>query len=109
MSGVLIALITTLAAIAPLPQFALRDTAGVVHHAEEWSKSPAVVLFFTTIDCPISNSYVPEMNRIRADYSKQGVAFYAVQTDTTIPDVEVRKHGNLPFGTAGCNGIATRV
>jgi peroxiredoxin len=92
MPGLLIALIATLAAIAPLPQFVLRDTAGVVHHEDEWSKSRAVVLFFTTIDCPVSNGYVPEMNRIRGDYSKQGVAFYAVQTDTTISDADVRKH-----------------
>jgi Redoxin len=51
-----------------------------------------VVVFFTTTDCPISNSYVPEMNRIRGEYANRGVAFYAVQTDTTIPDAEVRKH-----------------
>ena len=83
MAAILIALIGT---------FALRDTAGAIHDQTEWTKSRAVVLFFTTIDCPLSNSYVPEMNRIRADYTKRGVAFYAVQTDTTIPDAEVRKH-----------------
>ena len=77
---------------ATLPQFALRDTAGLVHHESEWSKSRAVVVFFTTTDCPLSNSYVPEMNRVRAEYEKRGVAFYAVQTDTTIPDREVRTH-----------------
>ena len=75
-----------------VPQFALRDTAGIIHHADEWSKSRAVVIFFTTTDCPISNSYVPEMNRIRAEYTNRGVAFYAVQTDTTISEAEVRKH-----------------
>src|SRR5438105_9621587 len=84
MAGLLIALMS----------FALRDTAGVVHHEDEWTKSRAVVIFFTTTDCPVSNSYVPEMNRIRADYASRGVAFYAVQTDTTIPDAEVRKHAS---------------
>src|SRR5438067_9050319 len=83
MAAILIALIGT---------FALRDTAGAIHDQTEWTKSRAVVLFFTTTDCPLSNSYVPEMNRIRADYSNRGVAFYAVQTDTTIPDIEVRKY-----------------
>jgi peroxiredoxin len=75
-----------------LTPFALRDTAGAVHHEDEWSKSRAVVVFFTTTDCPISNSYVPEMNRIRGEYASRGVAFYAVQTDTTISEAEVRKH-----------------
>ena len=83
MAAILIALIGT---------FALRDTAGAIHDQTEWTKSRAVVLFFTTTDCPLSNSYVPEMNRIRADYAGRGVTFYAVQTDTTIPDAEVRKH-----------------
>ena len=83
MAAILIALIGT---------FALRDTAGAIHDQTEWTKSRAAVLFFTTTDCPLSNSYVPEMNRIRADYAGRGVAFYAVQTDTTIPDAEVRKH-----------------
>src|SRR5438552_13725603 len=83
MAAILIALIGT---------FALRDTAGAIHDQTEWTKSRAAVLFFTTTDCPVSNSYVPEMNRIRADYAGRNIAFYAVQTDTTIPETEVRKH-----------------
>jgi hypothetical protein len=50
------------------------------------------VVFFTTTDCPISNGYVPEMNRIYSDYAKRGVAFYAVQADTSIRDADVKKH-----------------
>src|SRR5215813_11879516 len=92
MVAIWIALVTLLAAEPPLPRFALKDTAGIVHHEDEWSKSRAVVIFFTTTDCPVSNGYVPEMNRIRSDYANRGIAFYAVQTDTTIPDAEVRKH-----------------
>ena len=75
-----------------VPQFAFRDTAGRVHHEDEWAKSRAIVIFFTTTDCPLSNSYVPEMNRIAAEYRNRGVAFYAVQTDTTLSEAAVRKH-----------------
>jgi hypothetical protein len=32
------------------------------------------------------------MNRIRADYARRNVAFYAVQTDATISEAEVRRH-----------------
>jgi peroxiredoxin len=74
------------------PQFALRDTDGVLHHQDEWAKAKAVVLFFSTTDCPLSNGYIPEMNRIREIYANRGVAFYAVQTDTTIAETEVRQH-----------------
>jgi peroxiredoxin len=72
--------------------FALSDTAGILHHQDEWAKSRAVVIFFMTTDCPLSNSYIPEINRIRAEYADRGVTIYAVQTDTTISDAEVRKH-----------------
>jgi len=81
---------STLAAV--LIAFALRDTAGVVHRQDEWTTKRAVVVFFTTTDCPLSNQYVPEMNRIRAEYASRGVAFYAVQSDLTIADEDVRKH-----------------
>src|SRR5438045_34263 len=72
--------------------FALHDTDGVVHRANEWAQAKAVVVFFTTTDCPLSNGYIPEMKRIRDAYGDRGVAFYGVQTDTTIRQTEVRKH-----------------
>jgi peroxiredoxin len=74
------------------PQFHLRDTTGAAHTAAEWSGHKAVLLFFVTTDCPISNSYVPEMNRIRDEYAAQGVLTYAVQADTTTPDADVAKY-----------------
>ena len=80
------------AIVMAVPQFALRDTDGTVHRQDDWSKATAIVIFFTTTDCPLSNGYVPEMNRVRKDYSGRGVAFYAVQTDTTIAEAEVRRH-----------------
>jgi peroxiredoxin len=74
------------------PQFALRDTSGVIHTPEEWNGKKAIVVFFTTTDCPLSNNDVPEMNRTRRDFQARGVAFYAVQADTTIADADVLQH-----------------
>jgi peroxiredoxin len=79
------------AAAAPLA-FQLRDTQGAVHTQAEFAGHKAVVLFFTTTDCPIANSYVPEMNRIHDAYAARGVLFYAVQTDLTIPAADVVKY-----------------
>ncbi|HTC35050.1 MAG TPA: redoxin domain-containing protein [Bryobacteraceae bacterium] len=79
-------------AVGRHPEFALRDTRGVVHSSDEWNGKKAIVVFFTTTDCPLSNNDVPEMNRTRQDYEARGVAFYAVQADTTIADADVLQH-----------------
>src|SRR6266700_3891958 len=74
---------------AGMPRFDLRDTSGGTHSAAEWRGQKAILLFFVTIDCPVGNSYVPEMNRIREEYAKRGVVVWAVQADTTIADAKV--------------------
>ena len=95
-SAARIAALLTISALAAWShaalQFALHDTEGVEHRQNEWAQARAVVLFFVTTDCPLSNGYSPEMNRIEQAYASRGVVFYAVQGDTTIPDEEVRKH-----------------
>ena len=73
------------------PRFTLQDTTGAIHSDAEW-KGANVVLFFVTTDCPISNGYVPEMNRIAKEYGSRGVRFYGVMTDTSVPPGDVRKH-----------------
>jgi peroxiredoxin len=70
----------------------LRDTAGVEHTMREWSAAKAAVVFFVTIDCPIGNSYVPEMNRIREAYGPRGVVTWAVQADPSVPQAAVAKY-----------------
>ena len=72
--------------------FRLQDTAGAWHDAAEWRGSKAVVLFFVSIDCPISNSYAPEMQRISTRYARQGVVFYAVQPDPSRALDDVKKY-----------------
>jgi hypothetical protein len=39
------------------------------------------VLFFITTDCPIANSFAPEIQRIVGDYRPRGVTFVIVYTD----------------------------
>ncbi|MGH9666064.1 MAG: redoxin domain-containing protein [Bryobacteraceae bacterium] len=75
-----------------LPRFAFTDTAGHTHSSAEWAAKQAVVFFFVTTDCPLSNLYVPEMNRIAQKYAPRGVAFYAVQGDSTIAADVVKRH-----------------
>jgi peroxiredoxin len=75
--------------LALAPQFQLRDTQGAIHTNAEWSGAKAILLFFVTTDCPVANSYVPEMNRIHDAYAGRGVRVYAVEADTTEPDAAV--------------------
>src|ERR1019366_7939953 len=80
------------AVAASLPQFALIDTAGLTHTPADFAGKRAIVLFFVSTDCPLSNHHVPELNRIAQAYAPRGVAFYAVQGDATVPDAVVRRH-----------------
>jgi len=79
---------------AAAPHFGLRDTAGAEHTPAEWNGKKAVLLFFVTIDCPVANSYVPEMNRIRDDYTSRGVLVWAVQADPTVPQPDVVRYAH---------------
>lgn len=77
----------------------VRDIDGVEHRQAEWESKRAVVVFFTTTECPLSNGYIPEMNRLQKEYAPRNIAFYAVEVDTTIADRDIRKHAK-DFGIA---------
>jgi len=70
--------------VAAAPHFQLRDTTGGLHTQADWNGAKAILLFFVTNDCPVTNSYVPEMNRIQAAYAPKGVRSFAVQADTSV-------------------------
>jgi peroxiredoxin len=80
------------AAWCATPEFRLRDTSGAVHTGAEWEGRKAIVLFFVMTDCPVGNSYVPEMNRIREAYAAKGVSVYAVQAETSTEEAAVAKY-----------------
>jgi peroxiredoxin len=75
-----------------VPPFQLRDTGGAIHTPGEWRGQKAILLFFVATDCPVGNSYVPELNRIREAYEGRGVLIYAVQADTTVAESEVARY-----------------
>ena len=77
---------------APAWDFDLLDAAGRRHTAREWKEAPAVALFFIAAECPISNRYAPEINRIVADYATRGVAFYGVHSDQDVGAEASRRH-----------------
>lgn len=70
----------------------LRDSTGTRHTSRAWAAARAIVLVFITPDCPVSQGYVPEMNRIHGEYASRGVTVYGVQSDLAATDAEVRQH-----------------
>lgn len=83
-------LITIFCASAPLLQ--VPDTTGQIRTPCDLGNHKAAVLIFVAIDCPISNSYAPEINRIIADDKDKGIAFYVVYSDPKVSNEDVKKH-----------------
>jgi thiol-disulfide isomerase/thioredoxin len=52
----------------------------------------ASVLFFITSDCPIANSYAPEIQRICSEYGPKQVSCSLVYVDPTLTLADVKKH-----------------
>jgi RND family efflux transporter MFP subunit len=56
------------------------------------SAAKATVLLFTRADCPISNQYAPEVNRLVAAWTRRGVDFWLVYVDPKQTPSSVRQH-----------------
>lgn len=59
---------------------------------EQVERPKAVVLLFIAADCPISNSYAPEIQRLTEAYTSREVALYLVHTDTAVTADQAREH-----------------
>ena len=75
-------------AAEPMPSlFRVRsatDCQGVVHTFAATPGSKVVVLVFLGTECPISQRYVPELNRIAAEAKTNAVEFYGVVAGRTM-------------------------
>ncbi|HZL34092.1 MAG TPA: redoxin domain-containing protein [Tepidisphaeraceae bacterium] len=70
----------------------VRDITGVVRHPLEPGHGKAAVVIFISTDCPVSNGYAPEINRICKAYESRGVAFYLVHTDPALSTADAARH-----------------
>jgi hypothetical protein len=70
----------------------LSDTAGVKHQPLQLHDQKAAVFFFVAVDCPISNSYAPEINRIIKASKNKGLDFYIVYSDANLSLADAKKH-----------------
>jgi len=92
---------------AVTPSFELRDVDGAARKPLVEAKArgaKAVVFLFVAIDCPISNAYAPEINRICQTYGKTNdpekdaekkdgaFDFYFVHADPDLTAADAKKH-----------------
>jgi thiol-disulfide isomerase/thioredoxin len=70
---------------------ALRDIDGGVHRPFAAADHPSVLLFVTS-DCPISNAYAPELQRICAASAGRGVRCLLLYEDDRLTAAAVRTH-----------------
>jgi thiol-disulfide isomerase/thioredoxin len=54
--------------------------------------APPRVLFFVASDCPISNGYAPEIQRLCAEYGRRGVRCSLVYEDVALDPAAMRQH-----------------
>jgi peroxiredoxin len=63
------------------PVYPLQDTTAT-----------AVVLVFVRTDCPLSNRYAPEIQRLQSEFGPQGIPFWLVYPDADTSPEEIRRH-----------------
>ncbi len=51
-----------------------------------------IVLVFVLQDCPIANSYMPELNRLHESFASRGIPLFIVETDPQITLGQAREH-----------------
>jgi thiol-disulfide isomerase/thioredoxin len=101
----ILALLLCLAApvLAGPPPVAVRSLQGATVSPLAAHGQKATCLLFIAHDCPISNKYAPEFNRIAKEYAARKVAFYVVYCEADGKPADAVKHYK-DFGYA-CPGL----
>jgi mono/diheme cytochrome c family protein len=86
----LLSLCGTVAARAEGSPAGFADLSGAIQHPLEAGTNAGSVLIFYWHDCPICNSYAPEINRLSAHYTN--FAFYIVQVDPDLTPAAAKVH-----------------
>jgi len=76
-----------------LPQVTALDIHNRTVHPFQVQSAKAIVFFFVRTDCPISNRYAPEIERLSSRYAKEGITFWLVYPDASTSSKEIERHG----------------
>lgn len=76
----------------PSGQVTTFDIKGRLVNPFEDTKAKAIVFFFVRNDCPISNRYAPEIQRLAARYGSEGIVFWLVYPEASASAEEIEQH-----------------
>lgn len=82
----------------------ITDARGVAQTPFELKGAVASVLIFVTHDCPISNAYAKELERLRRDYTPTKIRFQLVFVDPDLTLAALKKH-NSEYGLTNYTAI----
>ena len=93
-SAVCLATFFSLVACVPSApgDLSLMDLDGQPRKPLDLSGVKVNVVIFITNDCPIANSYAPEIKSIIGEYSPRGVGFFLVHVDPDLGLEKAKKH-----------------
>lgn len=73
-------------------ELTFKDVLNGSHQPLLATDQKATVLFFVMHDCPISNGYAPEINRLCNEYRAKGVRSFIVYVEMDVPIHTLAKH-----------------
>jgi hypothetical protein len=76
----------------PSGQVTAFDIKGRLVNPFEDPQAKAIVFFFVRNDCPISNRYAPELQRLAAKYGSEGIVFWLVYPEGSTSADEIEQH-----------------
>jgi thiol-disulfide isomerase/thioredoxin len=62
------------------------------HRPFELQSNRAVVVIFVLHDCPISNRYAPEIQRLADEFASKRIPFYLIHVDPQLSTADAKKH-----------------
>ena len=78
---------------AAAPNFQLTTIDGKPFSLADAEKSnKAVVIMFIATKCQYSNAYNDRLRQMAADYSKKGILFVGINSNSSEPEAEVKSH-----------------
>jgi len=77
---------------APVQNVRVFGLSGELADPFQASNVVATVFIFVATDCPISNRYAPEVQRLQTEFSSKGIAFWLVYPDRDNSADTIRKH-----------------
>ena len=75
-----------------IPNFVLPNTKGKDLALADYPEYKLLVFVFLGTECPIGNSYIPDLNTLATKYKSQKVGFVAVNSNLSDTTADITKH-----------------